>query len=111
MSTNMSTKNRQNLQSVMTLAWSFVKKYGLSMSEALIKAWRNIKLKARLVKGIVEFRYQKMDGTIRQAWGTLADNLVPATVGSDRRRSEDCQTYFDQEKGEWRCFKKVNLIG
>lgn len=107
----MSQTRKNQLSEVMNMAWSFVKKYGITMSEALVKAWRNIKLKVRMLKGIVEFRFIKMDGSVRQAFGTIAEHLVPELVGSDRRRSADCQTYYDTEKGAWRCFKRINLLG
>jgi hypothetical protein len=59
---------------------------------------------------IVKFYFQKVDGSIREAYGTLKENLIPATVGSDRKRNDTVQNYFDTEKGEWRCFKKANLL-
>lgn len=108
-STNMSTTHRNNLTKVMNLAWDFVKKYGLNLSDALKKAWANIKLRARLTNGIVEFRFVKTDGSIRLAFGTLKADLVPPTVGSDRQRNDMVQAYYDTEKGAWRCFKKVCL--
>lgn len=54
--------------------------------------------------------FRKVDGTIREAYGTLAERLTPATAGTSTRRPNDTvQTYFDTEKQEWRCFKKANL--
>ena len=94
----------------MTLAWSLVKTYGISIAEALSKAWKNIKLKVALYKGVVEFHFKKVDGTIRQAFGTLKGDLIPALVGSDRKRADNVQTYYDVERAEWRCFKRINLL-
>jgi hypothetical protein len=60
---------------------------------------------------IVKFYFQKVDGTIREAYGTLNTRLVPAIAGTDNRRKNDtAQVYFDTERQEWRCFKKANLI-
>ena len=101
---------RNQMTEIMQLAWQFVKKNGYSMSEALKVAWRNFKVKAQMKKRIVKFYFQKVDGSIRQAYGTLKENLIPATAGSDRKRNDTVQTYYDTEKGEWRCFKKANLI-
>lgn len=98
------------MHDIMTMAWGFVKKNGFTMSEALQMAWRNYKLRCALVQRIVRFTFQKVDGSIREAFGTLNDRIVPPTAGSDRRRNETVQVYFDTEKGEWRCFKKANLI-
>lgn len=106
----MTATTKNTMREVMTLAWSFVRKNGYTMSEALRCAWANLKLRARLTKGIVEFFFKKTDGTIRQAFGTLADNILPETKGTGRRPADNVQVYFDTEKSEWRCFKKCNLI-
>lgn len=106
----MSTERKSTLRNVMNLAWQFVKRNGLSLSEALTIAWRNIKLRAAMSIRIVRFYFRKVDGTIREACGTLAERLTPATAGTSNRRTNDTvQTYFDTEKQEWRCFKKANL--
>lgn len=99
-----------NKTEIMQQAWQFVKRNGFSISEALKVAWRNIKVKMMMKKRIVKFYFLKVDGSIREAYGTLKENLIPATVGSDRKRNDTVQTYFDTEKGEWRCFKKANLM-
>lgn len=106
----MSTEKRNNLRSLMILAWQFVKRNGFTMSEAMKMAWRNIKLKTAMKSGIVKFYFQKIDGSIREAYGTLAENLLPQTNGTARRANDTTQTYFDTEKQEYRCFKKANLI-
>ena len=105
-------KNFKNqLSSIMSMAWTFVRKYGFSMSEALKQAWLNAKLKKELSKRIVKFYFQKVSGEIREAWGTLASDKIPAIAGSDNRKKNDSvQTYYDTVKEEWRCFKIANLI-
>ena len=103
----MSTKFRSQMKEVMQLAWSFVRKNGYSMSEALKCAWANLKLKAALKVKIVEFYFKKTDGTLRQAFGTLMSDRVPETKGT-KKTAENCQVYFDTEVGD--CFKKCNLI-
>lgn len=106
----MSNERKSTLRNVMTLAWQFVKRNGLSLSEALTIAWRNIKLRAAMANKIVRFYFRKVDGTIREAYGTLSERLTPATAGTSTRRTNGTvQTYFDTEKQEWRCFKKANL--
>ena len=105
----MSTKFRSQMKEVMQMAWSFVRKNGYSMSEALKCAWTNIKLRALLHKKVVEFYFKKTDGTLRQAFGTLMSNRIPETKGT-KKTADNCQVYFDCEKEEWRCFKKCNLI-
>ena len=105
----MSTKFKSQMKEVMQMAWSFVRKNGYSMSEALKCAWANLKLKAALKVKIVEFYFKKTDGTLRQAFGTLMSDRVPETKGT-KKTADNCQVYFDCEKEEWRCFKKCNLI-
>ena len=105
----MSTKFRSQMKEVMSMAWSFVRKNGYSMSEALKCAWANLKLKTTLKVKIVEFYFKKTDGTLRQAFGTLMSDRVPETKGT-KKTADNCQVYFDTEKEEWRCFKKCNLV-
>lgn len=105
----MSTTLRNQMKEVMQMAWSFVRKNGYSMSEALKCAWANLKLKVALKVKVVEFYFKKTDGTLRQAFGTLLDSRVPETKGT-KKTADNCQVYFDTEAGDWRCFKKCNLI-
>ena len=106
----MATTFRIELRNVMSLAWQFVKRNGYTMSEALKCAWANVKLRAALNKRIVKFYFQKVNGEIREAYGTLKTELIPETKGDDRKRNDTVQVYFDTEKSEYRCFKKANLI-
>jgi len=102
---------RKDLSKIMTEAHRFVKIAGMSMSEALKKAWANFKLILRMKTGIVKFYFQKIDGSIREAYGTLSSRLVSTTSETDSRKKNDTiQSYFDTERQEWRCFKKLNLI-
>ena len=106
----MATNLRNQLREVMNLAWQFVKKNGYTMAEALKCAWVNIKLRAALNKRICKFYFQKVDGSLREAYGTLKAELIPQTKGDERKRNNTVQVYFDTEKQEYRCFKKANLI-
>lgn len=54
----MSTTLRNQMKEVMQMAWSFVRKNGYSMSEALKCAWANLKLKVALKVKVVEL-FQK----------------------------------------------------
>ena len=85
----MSTTLKNTLREVMQQAWAFVKKNGYSMSEALKVAWLNVKLKAQLKKRIVKFYFQKVDGSLREAFGTLNERVVPQTQGT-RKMNDTC---------------------
>ncbi|MCI9608518.1 MAG: DUF2693 domain-containing protein [Muribaculaceae bacterium] len=105
------SKDRKNqLSEIMSLAWAFVRKNGMSMSDAMKCAWANIKLRVQLSDRIVEFYFKKVDGSLRQAFGTLMSDRVPATQSTGRKPNDGVQVYFDTEKEEWRCFKKCNLV-
>ena len=107
----MSTRNRTQLSEIMSLAWQFVKRNGYTMSEALKTAWANMKLIAQMKHRIVRFYFRKVDGTIREAYGTLKENLLPENKGTDnRKKSDTVQVYFDTEKSEYRCYKVANLV-
>lgn len=106
----MRTNAKNKMREVMSLAWQMVKRNGYTMSEALKCAWRNVRLHAAMAKGVVKFYFQKVDGSIREAFGTLAANIVPGTKGTERRQNPTIQTYFDTDRQEWRSFKKANLL-
>lgn len=104
MKTTINTKRE-----VMNLAWHFVKRNGYSLSEALKCAWLNVRIRYELHNRIVAFYFKKVDGTIRQAFGTLVASSIPAVQGV-RKTNDSVQVYFDTEKQEYRCFKKCNLL-
>lgn len=106
----MSTKIKNQLKEVMLMAWTFVKRNGFSMSEALKCAWANMKLKVAMKQRIVKFYFKKVDGSVREAYGTLKENLIPATSGDSRKKNDTVQVYFDTERQEYRCYKKANLL-
>jgi len=107
----MAKEKRNMLREVLNLAWQFVRRNGYSMSEAMRCAWANIKLRRAMTGRIVRFYFQKVDGSLREAFGTLAEGIIPAVAGTDTRKKNDTvQTYYDTEKQEWRCYKKANLM-
>lgn len=101
--------NNINRASIFCYAWRLVKTLGYTLSEALKCAWANAKFRAKAFAGIIHFVFTKVDGSMREAFGTLATDRVPAIQGT-RTTPSHIQVYFDTEKGEWRSFKKANLI-
>jgi len=103
---------RSDLSQLMKTAWQFFHTTGFEFSVCLKKAWTNFKLLQLLRKGIVRFYFQKVDGTIREAWGTINANYFPQNTSEDagRKKNDTVQAYFDTECQEWRCFKKLNLV-
>lgn len=94
----------------MILAWQFVKRNNMTMSDALKLAWRNIKLYVNMKSRIVKFIYTKLDGTQREASGTMDFSVIPAIKGTGRKSNDTIQVYYDTDKQEYRSFKKANLI-
>ena len=102
---------KKTMKEIMQMAWQFVKRNGYSMSEALKVAWANFKLKMAMKSRIVRFYFLKVDGSTREAFGRLAEGMIPAIAGTDTRKPNDTiQTYYDTEKAAWRCFKRANLL-
>ncbi|EHQ29000.1 SH3 beta-barrel fold-containing protein [Mucilaginibacter paludis] len=80
-----------------------------TFAEALTHAWRVIRLQVALTtQALVNFTYKKIDGTIRDAVGTLVNK--PAPKGGHRKVNHTLLTYFDLQQNDWRCAKIVNLL-
>lgn len=99
-----------DLSNVMHMAWRFWHTTRRAFSECLRLAWQNFKLVRRMQTEIVRFYFMKVDGSVREAWGTLRSDLVPATDGADRKKNDTVQVFYDTENNSWRCYKRLNLI-
>ena len=69
-------------------------------------------LKARMRREVVKFAYLKKDKSIRVAYGTLmsalvGDHINGRGINGDARKV--C-TYFDVERGQFRCFQLHSLV-
>ena len=80
------------------------------MRELMKQAWKVLKLKEALKKGVVRFYYQKLNGEIRTASGTLKEGLISEIKGTERKKNESLITYYDNEKQAFRSCKIANLI-
>lgn len=92
---------------VFKMAWELVKEFGMTLSESLTKAWKAAKLKAQLLKGNVNFKFKKKDGSIREAVGTLA-NLNYESKGG--KKNYKAIAYYDLVSQGFRSFSVNNLI-
>jgi hypothetical protein len=100
-----------DLSNIMRMAWRFYRTTRQAFSECLKLAWRNFCLVRKMHTEVVRFYFRKVDGTLREAWGTLRSDIVPPIEGNDTRKKNDTvQVYYDTERQEWRCFKRLNLI-
>lgn len=66
--------------------------------------------------GIEVFQYKKKDGTIREARGTLNEDIInendgtPTGNGVNHNYSDDIIRYYDLDKKAWRSFLYENFI-
>ena len=83
-----------------------------SNAMGIIKAQMIDLLKAKLQMGVAHFVYMKKDGTLREAWGTTASNLMKANINGRgiARDSVNTVCYWDCEKGGFRSLRFENLI-
>ena len=83
-----------------------------SATMGVIKAQMIDLLKAKLQSGVAHFLYMKKDGTLREAWGTCASNLMKATQNGRGLSGDQVNTvkYFDVEAGGYRSLRYENLV-
>lgn len=96
---------------VMKYAWQLWKTTGQMWRVCMIKAWQLYRLAKSMREGVRTFYYQKADGSIRRAEGTLS-NLPAGITGGKKltKPSFKTMTYFDVEKNAFRCFRVENFI-
>ena len=68
---------------------------------------------AALRGGDCRFIYMKKDGSVREAHGTLCPELIPAADAPRglRRPAAKVLTYYDTDRGAWRCLRRERLVG
>lgn len=89
----------------------FINKCSMAIEEAERIAEANHVLLQKLrAESFVEFKFKKIDGSIRVAHGTLKSDILPPSKGTGRVSPIDQQVYYDLEKKSFRSFKKSNLI-
>ena len=79
-----------------------------TFGQALAHAWKIIKLQAKMALGVVNFKFRKVDGSIREAVGTLT--VKYESKGTGKLVPMDSMMYFDTEANGFRSFKVCNLI-
>ena len=88
----------------------FANKCSMAIEKAQRVAEMNCELYDALCSHKVRFVFEKKDGTMRDAYGTMRYDITPPLIGTGRPLSFDLQLYFDLDKMAWRSFKKANLI-
>lgn len=88
-------------------AWELVKATGKTFAVCLAKAWNLYRLTNEMKKGTVKFAYEKVDGSLRKAVGTLKDLNY---VSKGKESTIKTFSYFDIEANSFRSFRIENLI-
>lgn len=93
---------------VFCMAHELANATGKAFSVCLAKAWALYRLTRQMHNGIVLFAYEKADGTLRKAKGTLKDvqNFVKGTGAENYKTVR----YYDVEANGFRSFKVENFI-
>lgn len=89
-------------------AWTICRETGKSFAVCLSKAWALYRLKRSMLQGVVKFAYEKLDGTLRVAYGTLQD--IDSKVKGTHPSSIKTFNYYDVEAEAFRCFRVENLV-
>lgn len=102
---------KQELSKIMCRAWTIARRTGKTFAVALAESWRLYRLIRRMRAGVVRFAYEKTDGTLRRAAGTLHD-VAHLVTGRGKRTAQSTETvrYYDVEAGGFRSFRIENLI-
>ena len=108
---NMKTMKNQNKSfrsKVFKQAWQIARSTGKSFKISLLKAWQVYKLRKRMTKEIVKFAFEKVDGSLRYAYGTL-QQTAKFIKGTGKENFKSVP-YFDTEANGFRSFKVDSLI-
>ena len=92
----------------MRRAWELYRTTGKAFAVCLSRSWVIFRLIQRMRSSVVQFSYEKINGTLRKAKGTLKD--VTALVKGTGKETPKTVRYFDVDVQAFRSFKIENLI-
>lgn len=93
---------------VFNQAYELVKTTGKTFAVCLSRAWALYRLTKKMRNGIVKFAYEKVDGTVRKASGTLQN--IESLIKGTGITTVSTVRYFDIAANGFRSFKIENLI-
>lgn len=102
---------RYDLSNIMRRAWHIARTTGKAFAICLCKAWELFRLTKCMRAEAVRFAYEKSDGTLRRACGTLR-NAADMVKGIGAARTDNAATfrYYDIDAKGWRSFRVENFI-
>lgn len=93
---------------VFKMAHEMKRATGKCFAICLLKAWELYRLTKSMKKGVVTFAYEKADGTLRKAKGTLKD--VQSLIKGTGTENYKTVRYFDVEASGFRSFRIDSFI-
>ncbi len=94
---------------VFARAYEIMKATGKAFAVCLSKAWALYRLTKQMkANDEVSFAYEKKDGSLRRAYGTLKN--VSQFVKGTGKTSTGVFHYWDLEAAAFRCFRVENLV-
>lgn len=94
---------------VMQRAWALHRETKKSFAVCLSKAWALYRLVKQMRQGVAVFAFEKSDGSLRRARGTLKDT-ARFVKGTGVSTPDKTVRYYDIDKSAFRSFKIENLI-
>lgn len=95
-------------KTVMLRAYHIMSETGKNWADCLRKAWQLYRINKEMHQGEVTFYFEKKDGEIRKATGTLK---IEYDFKTQNQPNPKVFTYFDIDANDFRCFKIANFIG
>jgi hypothetical protein len=80
---------------------------------AVGKAMMIENLKTKMANGIAHFAFAKKDGSIREAWGTIQENIAAAKTngnGVSRENYATCAFMDLEDSMKWKSFRWESLL-
>ena len=96
-------------------SWALEQKVTPAVEEAMAETSELEELLEQLHSRIVRFSYRKMDGSLREAIGTLKPSVLDKLSANTKPRRRissrsDCIVYYDLDREDWRCFCPENFV-
>lgn len=95
---------------VMKTAWQIYRRTSATWQKSLKRAWSVVKATLAMTKGKVEFCYLKMDGSLRNAVGTLRNIPITPKGQKGNKSPHALVCYWDLECGAFRSFRVENFL-
>jgi len=105
-------KFKCNRSEVMKLAWAIRRKNpATSLAHCQVSAWKVLLLQQALRKGSVRFSFQKQNGEVRRAIGTLKpDMFIQPPKSPEVSTQLTLVRYYDIEKNAIRSFRADQIL-